>query len=108
MPSVRVKRATAPLRSTSPSTGILSMSPSILQLARLGRVVALERDDGADDAADAAPTSSVRRKSDSRARSCVGSGSSPPKSVNILANVGMMKMSMNAVAPSATVSTTAG
>src|SRR5262245_28255102 len=38
----------------------------------------------------------------------VGSGSSPPKSENILANVGMMKISMNAVAPSATVSTTAG
>jgi hypothetical protein len=38
----------------------------------------------------------------------VGSGNSPPKSVNIFANVGMMKMSMNAVAPSATVSTTAG
>ena len=38
----------------------------------------------------------------------VGSGSSPPKSVNILANVGMMKMSMNAVAPRATQSTTAG
>ena len=33
---------------------------------------------------------------------------SPPKSVNILANVGMMKMSMNAVAPRATQSTTAG
>ena len=29
----------------------------------------------------------------------VGSGSSPPKSVNILAKVGMMKMSMKAVAP---------
>ena len=38
----------------------------------------------------------------------VGSGSSPPKSVNILAKVGMMKISMKAVAPRATVSTTPG
>ena len=33
----------------------------------------------------------------------VGSGGSPPESVNILAKVGMMKISMNVVAPTATV-----
>ena len=48
------------------------------------------------------------RMSESTSTIFVGSGSSPPKSMNIFANVGMMKMSMNAVAPSATVSTTAG
>src|SRR2546425_1030429 len=48
------------------------------------------------------------RKCDAPSTIFVGSGNSPPKSVNIFANVGMMKMSMNAVAPRATVSTTAG
>ena len=42
VPSVRVKRDTADLRSTSPSTGTLSSKPSMLQLAVRRRVVALD------------------------------------------------------------------
>ena len=43
VPSVRVKRDTADLRSTSPSTGILSSSLSMVSLPLGRRVVALEQ-----------------------------------------------------------------
>ena len=78
MPSI-VRRAVLGRRS---SVGAAMTPPTIAEHAR--------------------PTRSAGGTCDSTSTILVGSGSSPPKSVNILANVGMMKISMNAVAPSAT------
>ena len=49
VPSVRVKRDTADFRSMSPSTGALSIRPSICCCAARGGVVALEREEHAAD-----------------------------------------------------------